>query len=323
MDFGQKHIEAAQKIAALNYNEERASVPALPHMECLPGLEDFAAGNRGVAALDGDELVGFFCWHKPFNNLFGLSKGAWSPVHAHGAISRNRSDICDRLYQSVAKILVADNVLSHSITLYEHDTESDISFRQNGFGRRCVDAMRETTPIAVPVCEGMAYRQAVAADSAFLTAARNSTSLHLSESPMFMPFIDRHTVRDTVAEIESGERQYFIATANNRPAAYYCIARNGESFASEHDSVMNICGAYTLPEFRGKGVAAGLLSWLMDWLRERGYTRCGVDYECFNYTGRKFWGKYFAPYTQSRSIREPLAFRNPKMRFRVKYPLRS
>jgi len=42
-----------------------------------------------------------------------------------------------------------------------------------------------------------------------------------------------------------------------------------------------------------------LLSWLMDLLRERGYLRCGVDFECFNYTARRFWLKYFTAYSDS------------------------
>ena len=302
-DFNNNHIEEAHKIAVMNYNEERVSVPALPALDKLPGLEDYAKNNLGVVAMDGDKLAGFFCWHKPWNNLFGLSKGTCSDVHAHGAVKQNRADIYDRLYQAAAERWVADDVFSHCVILYEHDAEANFIFAQNGFSRRCVDAIRETTSIVVPDCGGITFRQAVKDDAEFLTMAGNSVGIHLSKSPTFMPYSGLDTIEDTIEGLESGEYPCFVALEQGHPIAYLCIRKNGENFASDDTSVMNICGAYALPEVRGKGIMDGLLSWLMDWLRERGYSRCGVDYECFNPTSRKFWTKYFTPYTNGAARR--------------------
>ena len=50
-------------------------------------------------------------------------------------------------------------------------------------------------------------------------------------------------------------------------------------------------------EVRGTGVATAVLAWLIDWLRAHGYERCGVDFESFNYTARRFWLKHFTGYT--------------------------
>ena len=296
-DFDNNHIEVAHKIAAMNYNDERTFVPALPTLEKLPGLDDYAKNNLGVAAMEGDNLLGFLCWHKPWNGLFGLSKGTCSDVHAHGAAKQNRAEIYDRLYQAAAERLVTEDVFSHCVILYEHNAEANYSFAQNGFGRRCVDAIRETTPIATPAYDGVVFRQAGKEDAEFLTMAGNGVGIHLSQSPMFMPYSGPDSIEDTMEGFESGEYQYFIALKQGRPVAYLCIKENGENFAADDTSVMNICGAYALPEIRGKGISDGLLSWLMDWLCERGYARCGVDYECFNPTSRKFWAKYFTPYT--------------------------
>jgi len=149
----------------------------------------------------------------------------------------------------------------------------------------------------MPVYEGITFRQAIKDDAEFLTMAANGVGVHLSKSPSFIPFSGPDTIEDTIEGLESGECPSFIALENDRPVAYLSIRKSGENFASDDASVMNICGAYALPEVRGRGISAGLLSWLMDWLSERGYSRCGVDYECFNYTSRKFWPKYFTPYT--------------------------
>ena len=152
-DFEKKYVGEAQKIALSNYREECAFVPALPGFDKLPGLDGFAKDNSGVAAMDGDELLGFFCWEGPLNNLFGLSKGMFSPVHAHGTVKQNRADVYDRLYRVAAEKLVSIDVFTHCVSLYEHDIEANDSFFQNGFGRRCVDAIRETTSFVAPVCE--------------------------------------------------------------------------------------------------------------------------------------------------------------------------
>ena len=108
IEFGLTHIDQATQIAKQNYDEERRIVPALPPINKFPDLMDYAKNNRGVAVVDGSNLLGFFCWFEPWDNLFGLSKGTWSPVHAHGAIRKNRSEIYDRLYQAAAKELVSE-----------------------------------------------------------------------------------------------------------------------------------------------------------------------------------------------------------------------
>ena len=296
-DFEKNHVQKAQELALMNYNEERTFVPALPAVSTLPSLVDYAENNRGVVAMDGDKLIGFFCWHGPFDNLFGLSKGTCVDVHAHGAVKRNRAEIYDRLYQAAAEKWVSAKAFSHCVVLYEHDTEANDIFFRNGFGRRCIDAIRETTPIVAPVCEGVSFRQAGKEDAAFLTMMGNNTGIHLSGSPAFMPYSGPDSVEDTIESIESGNCLFFIALDQGRPVAHLSVTENRETFASADASVMNINGAYALPEIRGRGISVGLLSWLMDWLRRHGYARCGVDYESINPTARKFWAKYFMPYT--------------------------
>ena len=299
IDFTAAHVEQATLIAKQNYEEERGFVPALPYVDKLPSLTDFAAKNHGVAMMDGNELLGFFCWEGPWDNHFGLCKGIWSPIHAHGTVKQNRAEIYDRLYQSAAKKLISDNVFSHSVSLYEHDTEAIASFFQNGFGGRCVDAVRETTPIMVPLCSGVEFRKADVGDAEVIADMNNRLVKHLHQTPMFFPYSKQFTPADIIKGMSDETYQYFVAVRQNNPLAYIRIQETGENFACDDASMMNISGAYALPEVRGDGVAVGLLSWLMDYLRERGYLRCGVDFECFNFTARKFWLKHFAAYSNS------------------------
>ena len=59
----------------------------------------------------------------------------------------------------------------------------------------------------------------------------------------------------------------------------------------------NICGAYCLPEYRGKGVIQALLDHMISVLKSEGHARLGVDFETFNPTAAGFWPKYFEAYT--------------------------
>ena len=63
--------------------------------------------------------------------------------------------------------------------------------------------------------------------------------------------------------------------------------------------MMNICGAYCMPEYRGTGIFNNLLAYLVTTLKSEGYTRLGVDFESFNPTARGFWLKHFTEYTNS------------------------
>ncbi len=61
----------------------------------------------------------------------------------------------------------------------------------------------------------------------------------------------------------------------------------------------NICGAYCLPEYRGKDIYQNLLNYTIRKLQEEGYKLLGVDFESFNPTAYGFRLKYFTAYTKS------------------------
>lgn len=72
-----------------------------------------------------------------------------------------------------------------------------------------------------------------------------------------------------------------------------------ENFATQAKDMRNICGAYCLPEYRGRNIYQGLLDYMILCLKKEGFLRLGVDYESFNPTANVFWPKYFEPYTKS------------------------
>jgi GNAT superfamily N-acetyltransferase len=94
--------------------------------------------------------------------------------------------------------------------------------------------------------------------------------------------------------------RYFVAKQNDVLAAYVkTLVDDGETFVCSTPGMQNICGAYCLPEYRGKGVYQNLLNYLIRTLNAEGFTRLGVDFESFNPTANAFWPKYFGEYTHS------------------------
>ena len=91
---------------------------SLPEIESIPDLEYFAWNGLGVAALEGDQLIGFLCCYEPWDNAFdSAAKGTFSPIHAHGAIKENRQMIYKRMYQYAAEKWVKHKISYHGIAL--------------------------------------------------------------------------------------------------------------------------------------------------------------------------------------------------------------
>ena len=297
--FEKQHIEEAKAIAFANYQEERSFVGTLPKIERTPDLDWFAENGLGVAALEDGELVGFLCCVGPFDNAFASQvKGTFSPIHAHGALTEDRELIYRRMYQAAAEKWVSKGILYHAIGLYAHDTQAIGAFFQYGFGLRCIDAIRPMSRIHCPSAPDFTYRLLPKDEVGAVRQMRVQLSAHLGESPCFV-YDSPQMVDDWISKAEKRDTQMFVAERNGTAVAFIEVGENGENFITGMPGMKNICGAFCLPQFRGTGVFANLLNFVVAQLRMQGVTRLGVDYESINPTASGAWGKYFTPYTHS------------------------
>ena len=299
LEFNKEHIERAKKIVLINYNEEKAIVTALPQVPECPDLEPFADNGLGVAMLNGDEMLGFLCCYKPRDNVFNsAARGIFSPVQAHGAVSRDRGTIYKRLYQAAAQKWVSCKITSHAIALYAHDSQALNAFFTYGFGMRCVDAVRALAEFEHKCCEGITFSEIAKTESSMLREMRRLLAAHMGESPCFM-YSPPKAVESWIERAEKRDTREFIAMQGGSPVAFIEIGDDGEAFVTETGGMMNICGAFCLREHRGKGVAQGLLNYAISVLKAEGYESLGVDFESFNPTASGFWLKHFTAYTNS------------------------
>jgi GNAT superfamily N-acetyltransferase len=312
--FSKEYIEQAIKIAMANYRMERQFVPALPQEErlplknLLPDMEHFVKTGLGSAVVENHQLLGFCCGYEPIGDAFGTTgvRGTFSPIHGHGVathiIGKDRDRMYSGLYQATAEKWVKAGIRSHAIALYTHDRAAVNSFFYNGFGLRCMDLIRsleeELEPVRNPsVIKNVRYEELDREDWKSLLILHNGLLEHIGGSPVFMSFpkMDEEALYEHASE---GTR-YFVALIDREPLAYIKLGETGENFVTEHAGMMNICGAYCNPKYRGIGIYHNLLAYMIALLKKEGYQLLGVDCESFNPTARAFWTKYFAEYTHS------------------------
>jgi len=274
----------------------------LPLFDKIPNLDnfkrDFADNGLGVAMFDGGKMLGFLCCYEPWDDAFdSTAKGTFSPSQAHGAVLENRSTIYKKLYQAAAEKWVNAKITYHSIALYAHDEQTINTFFHYGFGLRCVDAVRPMTNTECEPYDGISFNELMKKDVEKIRAMRKLHTIHLGKSPCFM----RSSSEDVQAWITRAEKRnsrLFTAKQADEMVAYLEIADNGEHFATEVNGMKNICGAFCLQEYRGKGIFQNLLNYAITQLKSEGVQSLGVDFEGFNPTASGFWLKHFTAYTK-------------------------
>ena len=298
IDFTHAHIEEATKLALANYNEERRNVSVLPTIDAVPELSEFADNGMGVVAFNKNIMVGFLCCYKPFADAFESTnaKGIFSPMGANAAISENRAKIYAAMYQAAGEKWVRAGAVSHAISLYAHDKETQEQFFRYGFGLRCVDSIRSMELIDCLSCDEYELMELPQEEYMSVYPLHSMLNEYQCSSPYFM-----NRKPDTPESFENSylkrKSRFFGAKYQGNLCAYMKILSNGETFITEGDKYKHIAGAFCLPEHRGKGVYQNLLNSTIATLKNEGYIRLGVDFESFNPAGYGFWSKYFTAYT--------------------------
>ncbi len=300
--FDENHIGEAGELLFKAYQTERAAVPVLPdcgdagffaHM-----ASELCGNGLGVAAVEEGRLQGFLTGMEA-GELFGTSSGIYIPVYGHAVKGRDRQNTYQQLYAGASDIWVRKGLFSHAITMYAHDKTAVNAWFWQDFGLRCVDAIRSLDNIQVRGKESFDIRRIEPSEAGILLELHREHWRYYKSAPMFM-----HVQEDcTLEELQdwlTEENQYaFAAFENGVPAAYMQLRNSGETFVSADAMSMNICGAYVKPGLRGAGYGAAILQTIVDWLREKGFSRLGVDYESFNIQGSRFWQKHFTAFTYS------------------------
>ena len=120
---------------------------------------------------------------------------------------------------------------------------------------------------------------------------------HLRAAPVFLLQFELPDRNELAANLQDETLQYFLAWQDGEPVAFMKIGPASEDASTiiRDDGTASITGAYALPNVRGQGVGNALLTRCIDWAREAGYKRCGVDFEPTNVEANRFWRRHFQP----------------------------
>lgn len=301
--FGNQHIEEATELVMKNTRAEIDMVPSLPDKDYTQKicslLTKFAGHSMGVAGIDDGKLVSFMTGHAPIDELFGKDKGIYIPLHAHGAVRHHQEKLYSLMYQEASRRWAKEGLTSHSITIFAHNKELLDWFSWNGFGYRCVDSVSGIKEVGTRDIEGCSFRLGTEADYVLIYPLYVDLCKHLYDAPTFLVGHADISYENFLAEMTAKNGTILLAEKDDQVVGYMEYCDHGENFMTSDPRMANICGAYLKPAYRGSGIFTALLATLYDHLREKGYNRCGVDFESFNPTARGFWNKYFTPYTIS------------------------
>ncbi|MBN2851265.1 MAG: GNAT family N-acetyltransferase [Clostridia bacterium] len=292
-----RYIEQCAEVAYANYLEA-SDLFSFPEENNIIDIlrnkiEQLSVFNLGVVAVENEKVIGYILG-APIEEFYGKNRGIYVPLYAHGAIG-DKVTINHLMYRKFAKLCVSKSIFSHAITFYVNQKEVIDGFVWNGFGFRCSDAIRKLEKVEFD-CD-YEIREVSLAEAPMLHELVNMHIEFLNSSPLFMFRQPEHSSKGLINWMRKETNRVFGIYDDNKLVSYMKVTEKGETFIANQKSMANICGAYTLPEYRNKGLASRLVSTINNDCFKRGYTHLGVDFETFNYLGSRFWLKYFNAYT--------------------------
>ncbi len=298
----QEHLQGALKLVLEGYREEKEAVPFLPEeKELLESIQSplkaMLAQEKGLVAMQEDRVMGFIIGYSA-ERLFGNCRGIYVPLFGQGAKKERRQAIYRDLYARAAEQWVEEEKFTHAITFFAHDREAIDTWFWLGFGLRCVDAIRKTELIETS-CRKIDVKKAEFEDLPLITSLYEDHCSYYCHSPIFMQKSCENPLQELEEWLAEENHHLWFALEGGKPLGYMQLEPTGETFVSTHPQVMNITGAFVEEKARCRGTGRVLLAATQQWLQEKDYLLCGVDFESLNIAGSKFWNRFFVPYTFS------------------------
>ena len=305
----EKHLEDAAALASVRYKALRKCVPLLPSKYeevniVLAMLDDLVKKSPGVAAFQGNQLVGFLTGFV-IPRFLG-KRTAYSPEWANGANLEESRQIYDEMYARLSAQWAADGCVTHVVTLLGNDRRGIEGWQWLGFGFAGVDGVREMKFVE-DVAVRPEIRQAGKGDAAVASSFVKALEKHMAAAPIFWA----HELGDSKEWLTDSTRAVWLAYEGEEAVACMGIGpANPDACAIIQDEqTASIMMAFTQASARNKGVATALLNRSLEWARSQGYERCAVDFETMNFLATRFWLKWFEPvcYSLMRCIDERTA----------------
>jgi GNAT superfamily N-acetyltransferase len=165
-----------------------------------------------------------------------------------------------------------------------------------------VDAVRPVAPLESAGVHrtdtpGLTIRPAGPSDVDAVMALEDGLRRHLLASPVWLTLPPPRDRAAHLARLADASSATLVAEIGGALVADLRIGPHAHDVTTllQDDGTAAITAAFTTPQHRRSGVARALLDAALDWARQRGYERCGVDFESANLEASRFWPTYFDP----------------------------
>jgi len=298
----EKYVDQALVLALAEYRTEYNKIKDMPNIDFKDEIGDLLTDlfqkKYGVVAKEGEKIIGYMAFNSPVDGFFGNCKGVFSPLGGSAFPYTKRQIIASKLLSAATEILVKEEgVTSFAISQYANDAEVQKSFVLNGFGIRCSDAimkLQESKP-RKKLNDNLRLKELRSDEKSLMFDLRKGLTMHMLKSPIYFPTHIGNYMDWFLKE----EIRVFVACINNEIVGFMSFQDEAETFISQADGMVNICGAFVKDEFRGKNVATDLLHYVCNVYEKEGTEYLGVDCETLNPNALRFWGKHFKNYTYS------------------------
>jgi GNAT superfamily N-acetyltransferase len=300
--FRGEHIVDAAELFTAGLQRLRRTIPALPAVmtdrgEVEARLDRFFSSHMGLAALDGDRLVGYLGWVIVDQFRGTTDRAAYCPVEAHAAIGRERMSVYLDLYSQASWQWKEEGCSTLALSFLAEDQDAQDFWFWNGFGLAVIDAIRPIDNVEIHQPANIEIRQACEDDAELIAVFEQEASKYYAEPPSSMvplPPDDAEACRQFLAD---SVNTIWLAYNSGKAVGYMRFQARGSGTAVIVESNTNIAitAAYVRRQYRGMGASSAMLKAGLGHYRSTGYKSCSVDYESFNPKAFAFWKRYFDP----------------------------
>lgn len=319
-------LPAAGELLAQRHRSDRRSLPELPARFEDPTVATAAVQAslgrehaRGVAAVDGERLLGYLTGDLVINPIWGRS--AWVRQAGCALAPGQSPELARDLYAALAKDWVAQGCFTHVAVLPATDPSLLQAWYALSFGIEQVyglaalprlDLSFAPPPSGVHIRRaGPEDRQALASMYDLIWRANVEApvwGLHLPESNLELKEAYGDLVDDPQATV-------WLAFLEGEPAGfqvYFPGEPGGDALLiSEDCTVLEVAG--TRPQARGRGIGTALTRMALAQAQALGYRTCLADWRSANLLASRFWpaqGFRPAAYRLARRVDPRIAWGN-------------
>lgn len=301
----QEYIEEIATIIVAKYQRSRESLPLLSvkyenkekHMK---RLEKYIDDPNFIVVIDQEEVIAFM--HAFYIDEYkGTVRGALALPAMYGVKKGvDERKVYDRLYKKMSEIWANEECYTHCLLVYKSEETHLNTWFYNGFGLFVIDAVRPLELIeSKPLQEGITIRQATSHDLPHMVHLIKEMNHHLMSPPIFLHHDgDDAFVQEYTEWLKIENNILWIAEQDHEIIGYLKTNTSeiNQDELNDGDTI-GINGAYVIPHYRGLDIMSHLINEAIAWAIEKGLKRCSTDFETANIEGRRYWLKYFTPYS--------------------------